>query len=208
VRSVNLLPRDSGRQRGGAKKREAPKNLPVLVGAALGAVVLGFVGLQAMSANSAVASSEQELVDIRAMIAATPPPPAGPPAADAQLAAQRTQRSAALASALSRRVAWDRVLRRFSLVLPEDVWLTGLTLSTPTPATSPAGTAPSEAPTGFVLSGFTYSHEAVARLLSRLAVVPDLANVQLQSSTKTKLKGRPVVSFAISAAVRTGSTPS
>jgi hypothetical protein len=38
--------------------------------------------------------------------------------------------------------------------------------------------------------------------------VPDLTNVQLQSSTRTKLKGRPVVSFSIAAAVRTGSAPS
>ena len=58
------------------------------------------------------------------------------------------------------------------------------------------------------MNGFTYSHDAVARLLSRLAVVPDLGNVQLTASTRTKLKGRDVVSFSITAAVRTGSAPS
>jgi Tfp pilus assembly protein PilN len=210
MRAVNLLPKDSGRARqgAGAKKREAPKNLPVLVGGVLGALVIAFLALQTLSAGGAAGEQQAQLDRLEQMIASTPPPPAGPPAADTELANQRTQRAAALASALSRRVAWDRVLRRFSLVLPDDVWLTGLTLSTPTPAATPAGTPVSNAPTGFVMSGFTYSHDAVARLLSRLAVVPDLTNVQLQSSIRTKLKGRPVVSFSIAAAVRTGSAPS
>src|SRR5207247_10795231 len=35
----------------------------------------------------------------------------------------------------------------------------------------------------FIMQGRTYSHDGVARLLSRLQVVPDLTNVQLQSST-------------------------
>ena len=206
MRAVNLLPKASGRARP-AKKRETPKHLPLIVGAVLGALVLGFLGMQTMSASGAVSDYQAQLDSINAQIAATPPPPAGPPAGDAELDNQRTQRAAALASALSRRVAWDRVLRRFSLVLPDDVWLTALTLSSPTPATAPAGTPPTTG-TGFTMQGFTYSHDAVARLLSRLAVVPDLANVQLLSSTRTKLKGRDVVSFSITAAVRSGSAPS
>src|SRR5512134_1267905 len=166
MRAVNLLPKDSGRARAGAKKRETPKHLPLLVGGILGALVLGFIGLQTMSAGGAISDREAELQAVNEQIAATPPPPPGPPAGDAELVNQRTQRAAALASALSRRVAWDRVLRRFSLVLPDDVWLTALTLSTPTPATSPAGT-PATTGTGFTMNGFTYSHDAVARLLSR-----------------------------------------
>ena len=206
MRAVNLLPKDSGRTRA-AKKRETPKHLPLIVGAVLGALVLGFLGMQTMSASGAISSNQAELDSLNAQIAATPPPPPGPPAGDAELDNQRTQRAAALGSALSRRVAWDRVLRRFSLVLPDDVWLSSLTLASPTPATAPAGT-PAATGTGFTMQGFTYSHDAVARLLSRLAVVPDLANVQLLSSTRTKLKGRDVVSFSITATVRSGSTPS
>lgn len=207
MRAVNLLPKDGGRARG-ERRREAPRRLPLLVGGLLGALVLGLVGVLTLSASGAVSDKQAQLDALNATIAALPPPPAGPPAQDAALAAQRTQREAALNAALSRRVAWDRVLRRFSLVLPEDVWLTGLTLSSPTPASSPAGTPASTAPTGFTMTGFTYSHDAVARLLSRLQVVPDLANVQLQSSTRTKLKGRTVVSFSVAAAVRSGSASS
>ena len=57
------------------------------------------------------------------------------------------------------------------------------------------------------MNGFTYSHDAVARLLSRLAVVPDLANVQLLSSTRTKLKGRDASPFSITATVREREAP-
>ena len=48
----------------------------------------------------------------------------------------REQRSLALDSALGKRVAWDRILRRFALVLPDDVWLTSL-----------QGTVPLDSPT-------------------------------------------------------------
>jgi len=51
-------------------------------------------------------------------------------------------------------------------------------------------------------AGFTYSQEGVARLLSRLAVVPSLQNVQLVSSTETAVSGQTVVSFSIEADVR------
>ena len=51
-------------------------------------------------------------------------------------------------------------------------------------------------------AGFTYSQEGVARLLSRLAVVPALENVQLVSSTETTVAGQTVVSFSIEADVR------
>ena len=43
----------------------------------------------------------------------------------------REQRTLALAAALGKRVAWDRILRRMALVLPDDVWLTNLTGNMP-----------------------------------------------------------------------------
>ena len=56
--------------------------------------------------------------------------------------------------------------------------------------------------TGLTLDGYTYSQPAVARLLTRLAVIPDLVNVQLQQSTATKIGSTPVVHFTIAADVR------
>ena len=51
-------------------------------------------------------------------------------------------------------------------------------------------------------AGYTYSQEGVARLLSRLAVVPALQNVKLVSSSETTVGGQTVVSFSIEADVR------
>jgi Tfp pilus assembly protein PilN len=119
--------------------------------------------------------------------------------------AERQQRVAALSSALSARIAWDRVLREVSLVLPEDVWLTQLTGITP----EPGSTGPNA---GFHIVGFTYSQAAVARLLARLTVIPELEGVALNSASlsdpdKTQ-QVRPVVSFDIGANLRTStSTP-
>ena len=118
----------------------------------------------------------------------------------------------ALNTALSRRVAWDRVFRELSLILPDDVWLTNVSAKAPvasSAAAPPAAAAPgsSVAATGFTLDGYTYSHAGVARLLQRLSVIPDLVNVQLQQSTLTKSGNAMIVHFVIAADVRTPGAP-
>jgi Tfp pilus assembly protein PilN len=206
MRAVNLLPRDDGRSR----SRKAPN--PVVLTAAIGGtlVVVGlFLGVT--MTGGTLASKRAELQGLESELALIPPPAPGLSAAQVGFADQRSQRAGALASALSRRISWDRVLRRFSLVLPDDVWLTSLNLTSPTPATAPAGAAapkPGAPPTGFTMVGRTYSYDAVARFLSRLAVVPDLTNVQLQRSSRLEQGGREIVEFAIAADVRSGSVPS
>ena len=102
----------------------------------------------------------------------------------ATLTAEGQARTAALSEALAARVAWDRILREFSLVLPEDVWLTTLASSTPTATAVPNPAAPAGATSTFTISGFASSQEAVATLLSRLEVIPEFATVQLQSSSR------------------------
>jgi Tfp pilus assembly protein PilN len=51
-------------------------------------------------------------------------------------------------------------------------------------------------------AGYTYSQEGVARLLSRLAVVPALENVKLVSSTQATVGDQQAISFSIQADVR------
>jgi Tfp pilus assembly protein PilN len=74
---------------------------------------------------------------------------------------------------------------------------TTTTAATPTPAPAPA---PAAGPMTF--AGYTYSQEGVARLLSRLAVVPALQGVKLVSSTQADVGGQKVISFSIQANVR------
>jgi len=198
MRAVNLLPRDD------ASKRTKEQNAPIAVG--LGLFLVVFVALAAfyLEATASVKYNQNALGRAKAELAVLPPLPSGPTAIETQLVGQQRDRLNALASALSRRVAWDRILREFATVLPDDVWLTSLSArspASPASAAPPTPTAPSAAPTGFVLNGYTYSQNGVARLLSRLAVVPDLRNVQLQSSALSKIGEQQIVQFTILADV-------
>jgi len=174
MRAVNLLPSDDA----GEGRRVPP--LPVLVGCVGVVLVTAVLVLMFLSASSGVAHQRSALEQAQAAYSAIPAPP--PPAAvDTQLPKQRQTRVSALATALGQRVAWDRLLREVSQVVPSDVWLS--TLSAQAPTSAPASTTPSTAPaTGFSVTGCTYSQESVARFLARLDVVPDLSSMTLQTS--------------------------
>jgi len=204
MRAVNLLPRQQVEQ-----KRE--RTNPVVLVAAIGgaAVVLALVAGTLLASRS-VSREQQALSSARAVLAVTPAHhvSATTQTFRKQVLTQREQRSLALASALSKRVAWDRVLRRFALVLPSDVWLTSLTATVPLdPAPTTPTTTTSALPataTEVTFQGYTYSQESVARLLERLSVVPDFTDVQLQSSTTSQVGNQNVVSFTIVANIRQG----
>jgi len=208
MRAVNLLPKDE------AQRQRKQTSWPVVIGLAGAAVVIAALGAGLLQARGAVSGRQDELQSVSAELAAMPAAAERPADRSAELAAERTKRAAALASAFSYHVSWDRVLRRFALVLPDDVWLISLTAAAPktpglTGLTAPAvtpGAAP--APAGFTITGYTYSQEGVARLLARLSVLPDLTNVQLQTSALTDIGERPVIQFTILANVRAGGSSS
>jgi Tfp pilus assembly protein PilN len=78
---------------------------------------------------------------------------------------------------------------------------TNATTTATTASTTPAA-APAPAAQPLSMQGYTYSQEGVARLLSRLQVVPALENVKLISSAQSTLLGQTVVTFSIQADVR------
>jgi Tfp pilus assembly protein PilN len=207
MRAVNLLPRQQVEQ-----VSSAPTNVVAVLAAAGGALVVVLLSAGFLLANRSVERQRHALADAKAQLAATPAR-----TISAKTAAQRTsvlndreRRALALASALGKRIAWDRVLRRITLVLPDDVWLTGLdgqTPLTPPETTAPPTTTPTSIPSAsnaLTLKGYTYSQDGVARLLSRLAVVPDMKNVQLQTSKVTQVGGENVISFTIVSDIRSG----
>jgi Tfp pilus assembly protein PilN len=200
MRAVNLLPRDDGRRR-----RTRAEQLPLIVGLGLLVVVTLALSAGFLMASQKASDKQARLDTLEGQIDILPPPPKGPTPIEAGLSGERTARVTALTTALSRRVAWDRVLRELSLVLPDDIWLTSLSARSPaSPASAvPApAKAPGAAPTGLTVNGYTYSHASVARLLSRLNVLPDLTNVQLQSSTLARIGTQSIVQFTILADVR------
>ena len=200
MRAVNLLPRDDLR-----RKRTRAEQAPLIAG--LGLAVLATLALSVLflMASAKARDKEAELDSLQHQLTVLGPPPQGPTALEAGLAGERTARITALSTALGRRVSWDRVLRELSLVLPDDVWLTSLSARSPASPASAAAVpakAPGAAPTGLTVNGYTYSHESVARLLSRLSVLPDLSNVQLQASTLARVGTQSIVQFTVLADVR------
>jgi Tfp pilus assembly protein PilN len=190
VRAVNLLPRDDPRS---SSRQTNPVVLVGVIGAVASTAILAALFL---TVSAGVADKQSRLDVAQTELDATPvPPPAD--TSGATLEQEKSARVVALSTALVTRIAWDRVLRELSLVLPEDVWLSTLSAKAPGPA---AVAAP---PAGFTITGKTYSHDGVARLLARLSVVPQLSNVQMQHSTLAPSEsGRPVVEFSIQAAVK------
>jgi Tfp pilus assembly protein PilN len=208
MRAVNLLPREQVAQR-----REA-RNPVALVATIGGAVVLLALVAGFLLANRSVDQQRQALASARAQLAVTPAKTlsAQTQAFRSTVLTQREQRSLALASALGDRVAWDRILRRLALVLPDDVWLTSLVGSVPlesatSTTTSTTATTPSVLPptaTALTLQGYTYSQASVARLLERLQVLPDLENVQLTESSTSNVSGQNVVNWTVVTDIRKG----
>jgi Tfp pilus assembly protein PilN len=202
MRAVNLLPREQSQR---TIKKES---LPVLIGACSGVLVAAVLGAMFMMGSGKVAAQQRELDDLNRLYQALPPAPAGPSPAQQQLAGEQSARVTALSTAMTSRVAWDRVFREFSLVLPDDVWLTTLSAKSPvSPLTNTSTNSGAGPPSQFTIHGRTYSHDGVARLLSRLQVVPDLTNVQLQSSTLTKVGDQDVVEFSIAADIKVAGAP-
>jgi Tfp pilus assembly protein PilN len=222
MRAVNLLPQDE------ARRSSSGSRLPLIAVAGGAVAVTAFAAMTFVSSGSEMSSLRSEVAALEAEIASIPKGPA-PAVAPAVLQLERTNRLAALSAAVTGRIAFDRLMHEVSLVLPSDVWLTGITAAAPSP-TPPTGATAGAAPgatdveRGVTIEGATYSHEAVARVLARFAAMPSLTNVQLtatalvepqQAATPTgsgeqpkktapKQRQKHVVTFTILASVQPG----
>jgi Tfp pilus assembly protein PilN len=211
MRAVNLLPKDTN-QRGKSIRAEDPA---VVIGSALGLVVLLALVAGFLNVHSKVNDAQKKLTAAHielgrlATLKREEPTPYKPVKQDPivpipAVTSEEQPRLDAVSTALATRIAWDRILREFSLVLPNDVTLKSLALTTPSPAAA-AATGATAVAQNLTIAGTTYSHDAVARLLSRLMLIPDLTNVALASSTAGADAG--AVEFNITAGVKGAPAP-
>ena len=207
MRAFNLLPREDVRQVSQASRPStAQLALGVVALVAIAALASAFLVM-----NARVADKRTKVDDLRSQLAARQVPAQDAKDTkgserDAALVQEREQRTAALATALATRTAWDRLLREFALVLPEDVWLKSLTATGPSAiGLTPSSASPPSAASGvtsFEITGYTDEQSGVALLLSRMAVLPGLTSVRLVSSTTVDLRGEEVIEFRIAATVK------
>jgi Tfp pilus assembly protein PilN len=208
MRAVNLLPADHRQKKQRNVGAGLAKHVVALGGAVAAVAVVAIIGLMWHSASASVKKNQAELDAVHARIAAVGHPQS--------MSTTVQQRLSQLSSSESSRVAWDGFMTNLARVLPEDVWLT--TLSVAPTAPTPAATAPTTTtsgstppaptptptttgPTGFTIGGYTYSQASVARLMRRLNLLPWLDDVSLQSSTLTTVGTHSVFQFTITGGV-------
>ena len=190
----------------------------MVAGGGIGAVTAAAV-VVFMSASGSISDQQSRLDSLEASIARVPNATGQQAVAPSAIAQERADRVAALSAALTTQVPLDRLLRALAYVLPEDAWLTGMTVTAPTTATTaaPSGVvAPAAAATaqGVTIQGATYSNQSVARVLARLATIPALGSVRLTATAriaptqdakaKSKKPKKTVVTFTIDATISGG----
>ncbi|MDQ3889885.1 MAG: PilN domain-containing protein [Actinomycetota bacterium] len=196
MRAINLLPPRAHETTRWSRSRQAALVLAAGTLAASAPLVLLYT-----QARSDVAAKRGELAAVQAEATVRPREQTKGTEEGKRLADERTARTSALATALASRVSWDRFLRDLSLVLPNRVWLSQL--STTPEATGESGAEESEAtPLAVTINGYTESQWRVARLLTRLEVLPELSSVRLLSSKSARAMDQPVIEFSVVVVVK------
>jgi Tfp pilus assembly protein PilN len=179
MQAVNLLPEYA---RGGHKWTSVGSELNarkiIQIGGTVAIVAALLFGLLYFRERSVVSDKKSELNTAQARLVAQQA--RAKPIQDAQGA--NTARMTFMQSITSTRVNWDSVLGDLGRDLPTGVYLTSLDIAAPVP--SPGAAAPATSgTTNFTITGTTSSHDRVALVLDRLAVLPWLSNIVLQSSS-------------------------
>ncbi len=211
MRAFNLLPGDEP-----VEEREPRANTAQLVLAVVALVSLAGLAAAFLIMNASVADKEAERDDLEAQLAAVETiiqeaeDQAEP--IDPLAISETNDRTDALGAALGERIAWDRVLRDVSLVMPEGVWLTGMIgapgeepVAPPAPPTEEGEEPPPEPArplSSLTLNGFSFGHAGIAELISRLSTIPELTQVTLVSSVAVDIEEEDVLQFSVVARVK------
>lgn len=179
MRAVNLLPADRKK-----RERQSLKFTPLHgagLGILVGAVALGYWGHgikgQVAEQQTAAEQSEQQIQQLTAQIATAK-------AASAAPQTSNYQTDKALVSGLTAaRVNWSTVMINLSRVAPKGVWLTSMSITTPTSdqaaaATGGTGTAQNR-PAAITLEASATTRTEAALFLSRLNSIPGFVEPRL-----------------------------
>ena len=200
MRAFNLLPRDEVR----TVKEGASSPLPQVLVALAGVLVFAALAALYLMAGTDVTAKQRRAEDLRAELAAYQATAQEPSVDDksAALANERVGRTSALASALGKRLAWDRLLREIALVIPDEVSVSQIQGSSPAAATT--ASADGSAVTNLTIIGTTADQASVAEFMARLSVIRQLVAVQLKEAGESP-NDPTRVGFTITGTLRLGS---
>ena len=217
MRAVNLLPpeyRPAGRW--STVGAGLTPDRVLRIGGGVAAVVVLFLASFYVYERSVVSSKQHALASQQAQLAAIQSRAQVVKDAETQVSAGMT----VVNSIVSARMVWDSALGDLARVLPGGVQLTSLQATAPVAPVPAAPVAPTTADTSstssttttttpaapvapattFTIAGVAPSHVRVALILDRLALVPWLSNVSLQTTTRQPTGS---VQFTVTATVQT-----
>jgi Tfp pilus assembly protein PilN len=204
MRAFNLLPREEAR----TVKEGASSPVPQVLVALAGVLVFAVLAALYLMAGTDVTAKKGQVEDLRAELAAyqaTAQQQQQPSVEDksAALANERVGRTNALASALGKRLAWDRLLSEIALVIPDEVSVSQIQGSSPASAAT-AASADGSPVTNLTIIGTTADQASVAEFMARLSVVRQLMAVRLESASESP-DDPTRVAFTITGTLRLGS---
>jgi Tfp pilus assembly protein PilN len=206
MEAVNLLPAYA---RPGSRWTTVGRDLQprrVLAGGgAVAGVVAIALGAAFMHERSVVSDRQDSLAQVQTQLAVAQAK--AEPLKAAQSASET--KLGAIRAVSAQRIPWENVLRDLARVLPDRVYLQSLQIQSQTPFGPPsapgstataAPTTTAGTPTAFTVTGAASSQNRVALVLDRLAALPWLSDVTLQSSTRqSSVAGKGLDQFTISA---------
>jgi Tfp pilus assembly protein PilN len=206
---VNLLPT-------GVREKQKSRRVTVAAVAGVAAVVMALLLIYVLqagrlaSANRQLTAQESINRDYRNKINALQP--------FADLKTNVASRQALVAQLLHGEVLWSGVLHDLSMVIPDQMWLTGMTgtlTSTGAPAAGAAGAggassgAPSSGPAlvgSIQFQGYAFDHPTVALWLIRLQEVHGWVNAWISNAARTDFNNHSLVQFVSSVDLTTDAT--
>jgi Tfp pilus assembly protein PilN len=203
MRAFNLLPREEAR----TVKEGASSPLPQVLVALAGVLVFAVLAALYLMAGTDATAKKGQVEDLRAELAAyqATAQQQQPSVEDksASLANERVGRTNALASALGKRLAWDRLLSEIALVIPDEVSVSQIQGSSPA-AAAPTVSADGSPVTNLTIIGTTVDQASVAEFMARLSVIRQLMAVRLEAAGESPNEPTQVA-FTITGTLRLGS---
>jgi Tfp pilus assembly protein PilN len=177
MRPVNLIPPE---ERSGARKPMRGGPLAYVV---VGALALALVGVTLLvTTSNTIIDRKAEATTLEGEISAAKSR-AESLKAYTEFHQVREQRLATITSLADSRFDWERVMRELSLILPSDVWLTGLSASAGAGASTGGEGGFGVSGPSLNLTGCATSQAAVAGFIEALKEIDGVTRVGMQGSS-------------------------